>query len=118
MGVIISNLIQFEQLFPRLNIIIYKGFRWYGLNGPTWYQFINDAPLGLASGIEGKKNINYWFYIRMQIQGAFFSSQKKEGGWELQYEFRKKITNMNSSEINLHKPKKKAINADSSQNGV
>jgi hypothetical protein len=25
---------------------------------------------------------------------------------------------MNSSEINLHKPKKKAINADSSQNGV
>jgi hypothetical protein len=63
----------------------------------------------LSSGIEGFKKSIIGFTLEWKFLGAFFSSQKKEGGWELQYELRKKITNLNSTEINLHKQKKRQL---------
>lgn len=47
------------------------------MNGSTWYQFISDVPLGLSSGIEGKKESTIGFTLECQFR--VHSSQRKRG---------------------------------------
>jgi len=80
-------------LFPRLNIIIQKGFRWYGLNGSTWYQFISDAPLGLSSGIKGKKIsiIGFTLECKFRVHSLVPKIKRGDGSFNMNLEKKSQI---------------------------
>ncbi len=48
---------------------------------PTIFRFllVNDAPLGLLSGIKGKEPIDNQFYNKMQTQGTLVAPNRNKG---------------------------------------